>query len=58
MVSVGLDCSAQTFNKQAYGVSRDTAVYPFFINEAAYYEKGIAMMLGTRQEKTFAVIDL
>eukprot|EP00397_Hematodinium_sp_SG-2012_P058809 GEMP01074762.1.p1 GENE.GEMP01074762.1~~GEMP01074762.1.p1 ORF type:complete len:290 (+),score=48.27 GEMP01074762.1:159-1028(+) len=31
------------------------ALYPLFINEAAYYEKGIAFMLMTLEERTLAI---
>lgn len=55
---MNLDCSDRYFSKKAHGVDKDTKVYPFFINEAAYYEKGIAMMLGTRTAITYTILDL
>ena len=30
-------------------------LYPFFVNEAAYYEKGMAFMLAVREEETVRV---
>ena len=30
--------------------------FPFFVNEAAYYEKGIAMMIGHRNEQPVNVL--
>lgn len=57
-VVVNLDCSDRYFSKKVHGVDKDTKVYPFFINEAAYYEKGIAMMLGTRTTITYTILDL
>ena len=32
------------------------ACYPFLVNEAAYYEKGIAMMIGHRAEQPVRVL--
>ncbi|MEL4895366.1 aspartoacylase [Crocosphaera sp. Alani8] len=39
-----------TFNNQAITYQGDSTVYPIFINEAAYYEKGIAMCLAKKKE--------
>jgi succinylglutamate desuccinylase len=38
-----------TFDNQTIVYSGDATVYPVFINEAAYYEKGIAMCLTQKQ---------
>jgi aspartoacylase len=55
---LNLDCTTRVFSKQDYGVESDVKVYPFFVNEAAYYEKGIALMLATAEELTIAVSDV
>ncbi len=39
-----------TFEGRAIAYEGTSTVYPVFINEAAYYEKGIAMCLTVRQE--------
>ncbi len=39
----------QTFDGEAIAYTGPTTVYPIFINEAAYYEKGIAMTLTEQQ---------
>jgi aspartoacylase len=39
-----------TFQGRAIAYEGTSVVYPVFINEAAYYEKGIAMCLTVRQE--------
>ncbi len=39
-----------TFDGQAIAYAGSSTVYPIFINEAAYYEKGIAMCLTEKQE--------
>ena len=39
-----------TFDGQAIAYKGTTTIYPIFINEAAYYEKGIAMCI-TRQQQ-------
>ena len=41
------------FDGGAIAYSGDTTVYPIFINEAAYYEKGIALCLTQRQQITW-----
>lgn len=41
-----------TFDGQAIAYEGDSTVYPVFINEAAYYEKGIAMCLTQKQQLT------
>jgi succinylglutamate desuccinylase len=37
------------------GEEEEEAVYPFFVNEAAYYEKGIAFMLARRTTRSVRV---
>ena len=37
---------------QAVGFDAAEALYPYFINEMAYYEKGIAFALATREQRT------
>jgi aspartoacylase len=39
-----------TFDGQAIAYAGSSTVYPIFINEAAYYEKGIAMCLTEKQQ--------
>ncbi|NEU77170.1 aspartoacylase [Hassallia byssoidea VB512170] len=39
-----------TFDGQAIAYTGTSTVYPIFINEAAYYEKGIAMCLTEKQQ--------
>lgn len=39
-----------TFDGEAIAYLGDSTVYPIFINEAAYYEKGIAMCLTEKQQ--------
>jgi aspartoacylase len=39
-----------TFDGDAIAYSGNTTAYPIFINEAAYYEKGIAMYLTQKQQ--------
>jgi succinylglutamate desuccinylase len=56
-----LDGSTREFKKEDYGVDPDEAVYPLFVNEAAYYKeydpsKGIALMLATQTPKTVPVV--
>ncbi|MBT9317924.1 aspartoacylase [Leptothoe spongobia] len=41
-----------TFDGGTITYQGDTTVYPIFINEAAYYEKGIAMVLTEKQNYT------
>ena len=41
-----------TFNNHAIAYEGESTVYPIFINEAAYYEKGIAMCLTEKQQLT------
>ncbi len=41
-----------TFDNQAIAYEGESTVYPIFINEAAYYEKGIAMCLTQKQQLT------
>ena len=41
---------------QVYEGERGDEVYPVFVNEAAYYEKGIAMMIGHRAEQPVRVL--
>ncbi len=41
-----------TFEGETINYKGDSTVYPVFINESAYYEKGIAMCLTRRQEMT------
>jgi len=44
----------KTFSKAEYNVPKDKgSIYPVFINEAAYYEKKIAVMLFDRGEQQF-----
>lgn len=42
-----------TFDGQTIAYEGESIVYPVFINEAAYYEKGIAMCLTQKQQITF-----
>jgi succinylglutamate desuccinylase len=37
-----------TFDGEVVGYGGDRTVYPVFVNEAAYYEKGVAMVLTER----------
>jgi aspartoacylase len=39
-----------TFDGKAIAYEGNSTVYPVFINEAAYYEKGIAMSFTQKQE--------
>lgn len=39
-----------TFEGEAIAYAGDSTVYPVFVNEAAYYEKGIAMCLTQKQQ--------
>ncbi|MBD1944149.1 aspartoacylase [Coleofasciculus sp. FACHB-712] len=41
-----------TFDGQAIAYEGEATVYPVFINEAAYYEKGVAMCLTEKQQVT------
>lgn len=41
-----------TFDDRAIAYEGESTVYPIFINEAAYYEKGIAMSLTEKHELT------
>lgn len=41
-----------TFDNQAIAYEGESTVYPIFINEAAYYEKGVAMCLTQKQQLT------
>ncbi|HEY9666667.1 MAG TPA: aspartoacylase [Coleofasciculaceae cyanobacterium] len=41
-----------TFDNRAIAYEGESTVYPIFINEAAYYEKGIAMCLTEKQQLT------
>ncbi|MBD1890843.1 aspartoacylase [Coleofasciculus sp. FACHB-SPT9] len=41
-----------TFDGQAIAYEGESTVYPVFINEAAYYEKGVAMCLTEKQQVT------
>lgn len=41
-----------TFDNQVIAYAGDSTVYPVFINEAAYYEKGVAMYLAETQHIT------
>lgn len=47
-----------TFDNEAIYYKGKKEVYPVFINESAYYEKGIAMMLTNRKEKNINNIKL
>eukprot|EP00050_Salpingoeca_kvevrii_P006733 m.291297 g.291297 ORF g.291297 m.291297 type:complete len:324 (-) comp12452_c0_seq1:942-1913(-) len=51
-----LDGSTVPFHRADYGVGADEQVFPFFINEAAYYEKGIAFMLARIEKRTINII--
>lgn len=39
----------QTFSGETLSYKGTEALYPFFINECAYYEKGIALCLARRR---------
>ena len=54
---LNLDCTSQPFRKSEHGIESDQTVYPFFVNEAAYYEKGIALCLATAEERRYTLID-
>jgi succinylglutamate desuccinylase len=54
---LNLDCTTRMFSKQEHGIESDVAVYPFFVNEAAYYEKGIALMLATMEYNTYTIVN-
>jgi aspartoacylase len=41
-----------TFDNRAIAYQGESTVYPIFINEAAYYEKGIAMSLTKKEQVT------
>lgn len=41
-----------TFDNQVIAYEGDSIVYPVFINEASYYEKGVAMYLAAKQQIT------
>lgn len=41
-----------TFDNQVIAYKGDAIVYPVFINEASYYEKGVAMYLAEKQQIT------
>ena len=46
-----LDGSTLQFEPAEYGITAEqeaAGLYPFFVNEAAYYEKSIAMVLAAR----------
>jgi succinylglutamate desuccinylase len=45
-----------TFNGETIPYTGETTVYPIFINEAAYYEKGIAMTLTDKQQRQVAAV--
>lgn len=54
-----LDGQSVGFERKNYkldAVESTTPVYAFFVNEAAYYEKGIAFMLVTKHEHRFPVM--
>jgi aspartoacylase len=44
-----------TFDGQVIPYQGQSTVYPVFINEAAYYEKGIAMCLTQKQQNSTAI---
>lgn len=52
-----LDGTTKVFSKQDYDVPPEEPVYPFFVNEAAYYEKATALMLAKRVERSVDVIN-
>jgi hypothetical protein len=39
----------------SHSLAKDEAMYPFFVNEAAYYEKGIAFMIAKKAMHTFEI---
>ncbi|MDI9639731.1 aspartoacylase [Geitlerinema splendidum] len=43
-----------TFDGKAIAYSGDSVVYPVFINEAAYYEKGIALRLTQKEDRAIS----
>ncbi len=43
-----------TFDGRAIAYEGESTVYPVFINEAAYYEKGVAMCLTEKYELSLA----
>lgn len=54
---VKFDGEVQKFNRQAHKVpDAHSAVYALFVNEAAYYEKKIALMLMCKAQTTFSML--
>lgn len=51
-----LDGTTRCFSKKECQVPEDETVYPFFVNEAAYYEKKVALMLGKRVDRTVRIM--
>ena len=47
--------SVKFFKASLSGADKDGALYPFFLNEAAYYEKGFATMLAKTVERSYLV---
>ena len=43
-------------NTECGSLGANVTCFPFFVNEAAYYEKGIAMMIGHRNEQPVNVL--
>ena len=51
--------STVTFSRAEHKVPHDIGpVYPFFINEAAYYEGNVAMILARRREVPYQIYDV
>ncbi|XP_054609011.1 N-acyl-aromatic-L-amino acid amidohydrolase (carboxylate-forming) B-like [Dunckerocampus dactyliophorus] len=46
----------QTFSGQSVSYKGSQALYPFFINECAYYEKGVALYLATKRTFTIPAV--
>lgn len=46
-----------TFDGEAIAYTGTSSVYPVFINEAAYYEKGIAMCLTQKETVDLASVN-
>jgi succinylglutamate desuccinylase len=53
-----LDGSTIPFYRKDYDIPSSRPLYPFFINEAAYYEGGVSMILAIREERKVAVWDM
>jgi succinylglutamate desuccinylase len=55
-----LDGSTTVFSREKHArqIPTNEALYAFFINEAAYYEGNVALVLATREEMTYGIHDV